>query len=175
MLRRVRARERRGGVEARTEGDRRRSSGFNLPPGDRDPVATDLDAGMWAAAADGRLVIQRCGACHAHRYPPTRACYRCRHTTSTWDEVPGTGVVATFTWLPHPPGTEGSGPTSYYNVAVVTLDGTEGDPVRMLSNVVDAWHPGDLAIGMLVEVVTLRLTEGIGLPLFRRSSTRSSS
>lgn len=161
-------------MAGRTEMDPRECSGFNLPSGDRDPVPNALDEGMWAAAAGGTLVIQRCRACHAHRYPPTRACYRCRSTDWLWDPVAGTGFIATFTWLLDGQRSETAGSPCSYNVAAITLDGTDGDPVRMVSNVVDAWKPGDIEIGMPVELVTLRLAEGIGLPLFRRSRRKPS-
>ena len=55
-----------------------------------------------------------------------------------------------------------------YNVAFVELDGTEGDPVRMASNVLDAWNPDDLYVGQAVELACVPLGDGIGLPCFRR-------
>lgn len=162
-------------MEARIEVEAKRSSGFNLPSGDRDPVPNALDEGMWAAAAEGRLVVQRCHSCRAHRFPPTRTCYRCRSTDWSWDPLPGTGVIATYTWVRDGARTGTAVPGDHYNVIVVDLDGTEGEPVRMVSNVVDAWGPEDIAIGMGVELVTLRLADGIGLPLFRRSIAGESS
>ena len=50
----------------------------------------------------------------------------------------------------------------------VELDGTEGDPVRMASNVLDAWKEDDLYVGQAVELSCVPLGDGIGLPCFRR-------
>jgi hypothetical protein len=49
----------------------------------------------------------------------------------------------------------------------VTLDGTEGEPVRILSNVVNAWGPDDLRVGQTVEVVGVPFADGVTLPCFR--------
>ena len=55
-----------------------------------------------------------------------------------------------------------------YNVVLVELDGTEGDPVRMGSNVLDAWNTDDLYVGQAVALACVPLGDGIGLPCFRR-------
>jgi uncharacterized OB-fold protein len=75
-----------------------------------------------------------------------------------------------FVWLPH--AVTGSEEDGCYNVAVIELDGTAGDPVRMLSNVVDAWAPGDLEVGERVQVECIRLSETVGVPCFRREMAK---
>lgn len=132
-----------------------------LPP----PVLSEINAGFWKAAGQGRLVIQRCSDCRAHRHPPTAVCYRCQSDAWSWDEVPGTGRVFTYTWVYHPahPGLAHLG---VYNVAVVELDGTEGDPVRLVSNVLDVGTEA-LAIGMPVEVAFDPVDDHVALPVFR--------
>ncbi len=112
-----------------------------------DPVVAPINEGMWRAAAAGRLDVQRCASCGAHRYPPTDGCYRCGSVEWGWSTLPGTGTVYSYIWVPDRtrPGTPEK--PAVYNVAVVTLEGTEGDPVRILSNVIDAWSPDDLRVG----------------------------
>jgi hypothetical protein len=77
--------------------------------------------------------------------------------------MPGTGVVYSYIWIPGQPG----GEAACYNVVIVTLDGIEGEPVRMLSNVVNAWDPDDLRVGQRVEVVGVPFADGLALPCFR--------
>jgi hypothetical protein len=55
-------------------------------------------------------------------------------------------------------------------VAIVELDGTEGDPVRLASNVLDAWELGDLRVGERVALECVPLGDGIGLPCFRKEA-----
>lgn len=140
---------------------------FNRPSGMPDPVVEPVNEGMWRAAADGRLDVQRCRACQAHRYPPTDGCYRCGSLEWTWSTLPGTGTVYSYIWVPDRARSAEQGSAVHYNVVVVTLDGTEGDPVRILSNVVDAWEIGDLEVGQAVELTGVELSPGIGLPCFR--------
>ncbi len=139
------------------------------------PVIAPLNEGMWRAAADNRLDVQRCRDCGAHRYPPADGCYRCTSSRWDWDTLPGSGVIYSYIWIPDrtrnaaASAAVGAGDSDavYYNVAVVTLDGTDGEPVRMLSNVVDAWQPEDLYVGQWVEVVGVPFADGLALPCFR--------
>lgn len=132
-----------------------------------DPVVTPRNEGLWRAAGAGRLDVQRCDACGAHRYPPTDGCHRCTSLEWRWSTLPGTGTLYSFTWVPDRRRSEAAGRDVAYNVAVVTLDGTEGDPVRILSNVIDAWEPGDLRVGQAVSLSCVDLGDGLGLPCFR--------
>lgn len=140
-------------------------------PGLPGPRLTHLTEGYWRAAGEGRLVIQRCGDCRAHRHPPAAACYRCQSQAWAWDEVSGRGAVFTYTWVHHPvhPALADLG---VYNVAVVELEDTEGDPVRILSRVLDV-SEDELEIGMPVDVDFDTVEEGIGLPVFRRRASRT--
>jgi uncharacterized OB-fold protein len=146
-------------VTALRDGDPYLPSGLPLPP------VTRTNAGFWRAAAEGRLDIQRCSACGAHRHPPTEGCYRCRALDWEWDTLPGTGRVFTYTWVVQAlhPAVE---PVAPYNVAVVGVDGTEGEPVRLVTNVVDATTE-TLVVGAPVTLACDRLESEIGLPRFR--------
>ena len=50
----------------------------------------------WAAAAEGRLEIQRCDACGALRWPPRVVCDRCASFEHTWSETSGQGHVVSW-------------------------------------------------------------------------------
>jgi uncharacterized OB-fold protein len=149
-------------VTALREGPPYLPAGLPLPPVDR------TSGGFWRAAAEGRLDLQRCTACGAHRHPPTEGCYRCRSLDWEWDTLPGTGRVFTYTWVVQPmhPVVE---PAAPYNVVVVEVDGTEGEPVRLVSNVVDATED-TLRVGAAVTLACDRLDDEVGLARFRLAS-----
>jgi uncharacterized protein len=138
----------------------------NRPGGMPAPVVTPVNEGMWRAAAVDQLAVQRCLDCGAHRYPPGDGCYRCASLRWEWDRLPGTGVIYSYIWVPDRK-RAAAGEGGCYNVAVVTLDGTEGEPVRVLSNVVNAWDAADLRVGQVVEVVGVPFADGLALPCFR--------
>ncbi|MCC7412322.1 MAG: hypothetical protein IT495_11935 [Gammaproteobacteria bacterium] len=59
------------------------------PPAGR----TELWRPITAAAAQGRLVLQQCGACGAWQYPPREVCRDCLGTALAWTEPVATGTV----------------------------------------------------------------------------------
>jgi uncharacterized OB-fold protein len=136
-----------------------------LPDGLPLPPVNRTNAGFWEAAAEGRLDVQRCGECGAHRHPPTEGCYRCGSLDWEWDSLPGTGTVFTYTWVVQAlhPAVEAVAP---YNVAVVEVEGAADEPVRIVSNVVDA-DEATLRVGTRVTLACDRLTDEVGLPRFR--------
>lgn len=136
----------------------------NAPP----PVVAPINEGMWRAAAEGRLAVQRCTDCGAHRYPPTDGCYRCGSVAWDWSTLAGTGTIYSYIWVPDRARSAEQGREVLYNVAVVELDGTEGDPVRIASNVLDAWDIDDLQVGQPVELACVQLDDEVGLPCFRK-------
>ncbi|HMF82400.1 MAG TPA: OB-fold domain-containing protein [Acidimicrobiia bacterium] len=129
------------------------------------PPVTGTNAGFWKAAAEGRLDVQRCHDCGAHRHPPTEGCYRCGSLAWDWDTLPGTGTVFTYTWVVQPlhPAVE---PVVPYNVSVVEVDGASDEPVRLASNVVDATEE-TLYVGSRVTLACDKITDEVGLPRFR--------
>src|SRR5437762_11405272 len=54
-------------------------------------------APFWAATAEHRLVLPRCTACSAFRFPPTPFCWRCRAQDVDWIEHHGHGTIYSFT------------------------------------------------------------------------------
>lgn len=52
------------------------------------PQANGLDDEYWAAAKEGRLVVQRCRSCQSWQWGPEWACYECASLDVGWTEVP---------------------------------------------------------------------------------------
>jgi uncharacterized OB-fold protein len=116
----------------------------------------------WDAAAEGRLLVRRCGACgRAHHYP-REFCPFCWSEDVTWE--PASGRAALYTWsVVHrndlPPFAE----RTPYVAAVVEL--AEGP--RMMTEVVGC-EPGRLRAGMALAVEFREIAEGEGaVPVFR--------
>jgi uncharacterized OB-fold protein len=57
-----------------------------------DPVAEPY----FRAAAEGRLVVQRCDSCEALRWPPLAGCPECRSRDTTWVDVAPVGTIWSF-------------------------------------------------------------------------------
>jgi uncharacterized protein len=124
------------------------------------PEPSEVTEGFWAAARQGRLVIQRCDSCGVLRHYPQPRCPHCLSTGWDWTEIAGRGVIHSFTvthqafhpsWADRVP----------YVVATVELD----DGVRMVT---DLDEPAEaVAIGAPVEVFFDCIDEGHTLPRFR--------
>jgi uncharacterized OB-fold protein len=130
-----------------------------------DPVLTWDNAGFWDAAADHRLVAQRCSSCRALRHPPGPMCSRCRSLEWEWVDLSGRGVVYSYSILHHP-----QHPAFSYPVLAVLVDLEEG--VRILSNLVDV-DPVDVAIGLPVEVRFATTNGRRSVPVFARRAAES--
>ncbi len=48
------------------------------------PVPTPLTAGLWAAAKEHKLAIQRCGQCGHYNHPPEPICPECHANDLTF-------------------------------------------------------------------------------------------
>lgn len=69
------------------------------------PAVTEETEGFWAAAAQGRLVVESCDACGVESFPPRGICRACRGRATHLVEVKGPGRVYSYTvnyqrWLP---------------------------------------------------------------------------
>lgn len=51
---------------------------------------------FWDAAAEGRLVMQRCGSCKQLQYPPEVCCVRCQTTELEHVQVSGRGTLFSY-------------------------------------------------------------------------------
>lgn len=129
------------------------------------PVIEPLTEPFWAAAREGRLVIQRCRDCGTFRHLPHVLCAVCRSSAHDWVESAGRGTVFTYTIVTHP--VHGAViDVVPYAVVVVELD--DCGNVLVPSNVVDC-PPDEVRVGMAVEVVFEPVTDEVTIPRFRRA------
>jgi hypothetical protein len=132
-----------------------------FPDGMPMPMADVVTLPWWEAAAQHRLVVQRCKSCGHTRLPPAPLCPECRSTDLDWLEVPGRGEVYTYTLVHRPMAADQKLP---FVIAVVALADSGG--VRMISNVVGC-DPAEVRIGMPVELVWEDMSEDLAVPRFR--------
>ena len=126
------------------------------------PVLADATTlPFWQAAAEHRLVVQRCTGCGHTRPPPAPVCPECRSSDSDWKQVSGRGEVYTYTVVHRP---IAAGQQLPYVIAVIALEDAGG--VRMISNLV-AVKPEDVAVGLPVELVWEDMSAELAIPRFR--------
>jgi uncharacterized protein len=124
------------------------------------PLPDSRTAQFWEAAAEGRLLIQECGDCHALQFYPRGHCVRCFGSDVGWREASGRATLHTYsvvlrTWSEELP----------YVFAIVDLE--EG--VRMTSRVVDV-DPERVRCDMPLQVVFRQLDQaGPVMPFFTES------
>jgi len=99
------------------------------------PLTDHRSEQFYAAAAEGRLLIQACDACDALQFYPRGHCLRCAATALSWREASGRASLHTFSVLHRTPNAEFADDLPYV-LAIVELE--EG--VRMTSRVVDVDH-----------------------------------
>src|SRR5215831_9709521 len=129
------------------------------------PHPTPLSRPHWDGCREGRLLVQRCGACGRHVFVPQPLCPTCQSAELAWVECKGTGSLYSFTVVHRPQRPEFDVP---YVVAIVELD--EG--AFLLTNLVDCAQNA-IEIGMRVEVTFRKMSEEITLPYFRPTSAAS--
>jgi len=108
------------------------------------PEITGHAAPFWAAAREGRLVIQHCPACGQYQHYPRPWCTNCLHEEPEFVDARGEGTIYTFTVIRRSalPAFAARVP---YVLAFVDLD--EG--VRLVTNIVDC-DPEAVRIGQRV-------------------------
>ena len=114
---------------------------------------------FWQAAAEGRLLIQRCPSCGTRQFYPRLVCVTCG-AEPEWEEVSGDGVVHTCTVVRQ----NGAKPFSAelpYVVAMIELP--EGP--RMMGNVTGC-AVEDVAVGMAVRAYAVRIEDGLAIPFW---------
>jgi hypothetical protein len=125
------------------------------------PELTAENRPFWDACREGRLAMQRCGACGHLRYPVSALCPRCLSEQAQWIDLSGAGEVMArlvFHQVYH----KAFANDVPYNVVLVQLD--EGP--RMFSNVVGV--PNErVQVGMRVRVTFDAVTPEITIPRFR--------
>jgi uncharacterized OB-fold protein len=124
------------------------------------PAVTEETEAFWAAAARGRLTVQRCAGCGAESFPPRGICRACRGRDLVPAEIIGPGVVYSFTvnyqrWLPDL--------EVPFAVVLVEFDGHPG--VRVAGRL-RGCPPAAAAVGMRVEVGFEPGPGGYAIPSF---------
>ena len=125
------------------------------------PQVTPAMAPFWEAARRHELVVQRCRACGARRFPARELCSHCLSREAEWERVSGRGTVFSVA-IVHQALHPGFAAEVPYAVVVVELE--EGP--RLISNLLGV-APHEIHIGLPVEVVFEDVTPEITLPKFR--------
>lgn len=128
------------------------------------PQTDSLSATYWKAAAEGRLLLQRCESCGNRQFYPRAHCIACGSFDLVWQEASGRGVVHTFSVI-HRSGSPGFADELPYVVAIIELE--EGP--RMTANVVGV-DPVEVVVDMPVQATFERVSDEVGLPQFTRAT-----
>ena len=136
-----------------------------FPEGMTTPDPDDpINAGYYAAAAEGRLVVQCCRDCGTRQYPPELNCHACYGFDMDWEQSSGQGSVWSWVEVAHPahPALREFGP---YVVALVELD--DMPEIKLMGAVVDAPTGGAMEIGARVRVVFEQTADDLAQPRWR--------
>ena len=128
------------------------------------PEVTPVTQPFWEAAANRKLVMQRCRACQSWVWCPRPACVECGSETLEWTPLSGRGKVFAFTVIREVVGGALRGFANDIPYVAAWIDLEEGP--RICSNVVQCLIE-KVAIGMAVEVIFEEAGQGIFLPKFR--------
>jgi len=137
-----------------------------FPDGMPQPLADAITLPFWQAAAEHRLVVQRCMRCGRTRLPPAPLCPDCRSEEADWKPVSGRGELYTYTIVHRAIAAGQPLPTV---IAVIALEDAGG--VRMISNLVGA-TPEEIRIGLPVELVWEDMSAELAIPRFRPTRGR---
>ncbi len=125
------------------------------------PVTGPESVPYWEGAKKHQLVIQKCGKCGHHWFPPSTVCTGCGSRDINWVRSSGKGKVFSFVVFHrlYHKGWDGEVP---YVVGIIELE--EG--ARMLSNVIGI-PVEDVKCDMPVEVFFEDATDTLTLPKFK--------
>ena len=123
------------------------------------PRLDTLNKPFWAAAKEGRLLLQHCPACGDVRFPPGPVCPKCLEGDQDWIEASGKGTLESWIDM-HRAYWDGFKDELPYRVCLVRLE--EGPVV--VSNLVDKTE--NLRMGAPVQVVFEAVTGDVTLPKF---------
>ncbi len=134
-------------------------SGDALPPRPV-PEASAYGEPFWAAARDGRLVLQHCPRCDRLQHFPRPWCTVCLNDEMEFVAASGLGAVYSFTVVRRNPNPAFAARLPYV-LALIELD--EG--VRVMSNVVGC-DPARVRVGQRVQVCFEDVDDAHRVPLF---------
>lgn len=127
------------------------------------PLPDALSAPFWESAARHVLSIQYCEPCSLYIHPPAQCCPQCDSFEPGVRPVSGRGTLYSYTVVNDVP-TRGFEDEVPYVCGVVEL--VEQPRLIILTNIRDA-GPGELRIGMTLEVVFEDLAPDCAIPQFR--------
>jgi uncharacterized OB-fold protein len=127
------------------------------------PAPDDVSGFFWNAAADQRLVLQRCSSCSNLQYPPEVCCIACQAQEFEEAELSGRGVIYSYATVERP---LHAGFVDAVPYVVVLVELEEQPGLRLLTNLVDVPDGTTLSCGMPVEV-TYEQRGKVTLPQFR--------
>lgn len=124
------------------------------------PAVTPETAPFWQAAAEGRLVVERCDSCAAESHPPYGICRSCHSRDVSFVEIAGPGTVYSLTvnhqrWLPD----------MEVPFALVWVEFADHPGVRVGGRI-RGCDPEAVEIGMTVEVGFEPGPDGVSVPSF---------
>ncbi|WP_019925677.1 thiolase C-terminal domain-containing protein [Nocardia sp. BMG111209] len=124
------------------------------------PAVTEETEPFWAAAAEGRLVVERCASCGAETFPPRGICHHCRGRDLAITEITGPGEVYSYTvdhqrWLPD----------LAVPYAMVLVEFPDHPGVRVAGRL-RGCAPAEVAVGMPVEIGFQPGPGGFHIPSF---------
>jgi uncharacterized OB-fold protein len=134
------------------------------------PLVDDDSRVYWEGARRHELLILRCRACGFYVHYPRRPCPRCGSGEMEPARLSGRGVIHSYT-VTHHPGAPGFEQAIPFAVVLVELEEQVG--LRLIANVVNA-PPGDVRIGLPVEIVFEDVTPDLTLPQVRIVGTPTS-
>ena len=134
----------------------------------RIPMPDSMSEQYWAAAAEGRLLIQRCSSCARMQFYPRGHCASCLHPDPEWVTASGRGVLHSFSVVRRTPNTDFADDVPYV-YALVDLE--EGP--RFTTNVINT-DAATLECGQPVAIVFVE-REGFHLPCATAADTERSS
>ncbi len=123
------------------------------------PRLDTLNPPFWAAAKEGRLLLQHCPSCGDIRFPPGPVCPKCLAADQDWVEASGRGTLQSWIDM-HRAYWDGFKDDLPYCVCLVQLD--EG-PLLVSNLIGTADNP---SIGAAVKVVFDAVTDDVTLPKF---------
>ncbi|MGX7680196.1 Zn-ribbon domain-containing OB-fold protein [Jatrophihabitans sp. DSM 45814] len=127
-----------------------------------DPYADELTQPFWDAALRGQLVAPKCTNCGTFILPPQPRCFVCQNDRFDYVDLPGTGVVYSFTIVRHPLAPHLREVVPYVS-AVIQVDGTQGAGARLLLNVINV-EPETVKVGDKVRIIFDKISDTLAIP-----------
>jgi len=133
-----------------------------LKPNFLHPNVTVYARNYWEALKERKLKSQKCKKCGEVFFPPRARCPKCLSKEMSWVELGGRGELCSWTEVHMPPLAIGEP----YVLGIIDLEERVG---RIITEI-DA-KPGELEIGMKMEINYVDVEEGLTLCTFKPIKT----